>query len=418
MIKTSTLENGLRVVTDSAPSMHSVALGVWVGAGTRDENMAHNGAAHMVEHMLFKGTPSRNARDIAEAIENVGGHMNAYTSREITSYHAHVLKDDAPLALDIIGDMVQHAALPDDEIERERQVILQEIGMCHDSPDDLVFDHYYETAWPGQTLGAPILGTPDIIGSMTKDTLRTYIKTQYSADRIVVSAAGYIDHDAFVSRVQDVFTDVPDQGTNHREDARYTGGENRTDKDLEQSHIVMGFQAFNRLDDQYHAGRVLATVLGGGMSSRLFQEIREKRGLVYAGYSFYAAYMDDGVFGIYAGTGPDKLPELMPVLCDEIRKLADTITPEELHRAKTQLKAGLLMGRESMMTRADQNAKHVLYRNEILNIEEVIKSVDVVDSAALKRAATDIFSSPHTMSALGPLKPLEPYNETAERLAA
>lgn len=201
----STLDNGLRVITDQVPSIHSVALGVWVGVGTRNEEMIHNGAAHMVEHMLFKGTKNRSALDIAQQIENAGGSMNAYTSREITSYHMHLLKDDAPLALNVLADMLLQSTMPEEEIEHERHVILQEIGMCHDTPDDVIFDNYYETAYPGQALGAPILGKVDIINAMGRDTLMNYVRNLYTPANMVISASGGIDHDSFVAQAQDLF---------------------------------------------------------------------------------------------------------------------------------------------------------------------------------------------------------------------
>lgn len=416
-IQVTRLDSGLRIITDSVPEMHSAAVGLWVDAGTRDETMEHNGAAHMVEHMLFKGTPTRTAQDIAETIENVGGHMNAYTSREVTSYHAHTLKEHAPLAMDILCDMVQHSTMPDNEIERERQVILQEIGMCHDNPDDLVFDNYFETAWPNQTLGAPILGTAEIIENISKQALQAYVENLYTPERIVVSASGNIQHDALVEQVSKILADLPDTPNKEHMAASYKGGENRFEKELEQSHIVLGFQAPGRLNKDFYATRILATILGGGMSSRLFQEVREKRGLVYAVYSFYSGYADDGVFGIYAGTGPERLPELIPVLCEEIKKLGDSITVQELDRAKSQLKAGLLMGRESMMSRADQNAKHMIYHDKPLNADDIISCIDRVDQAALSRIAGKIFTTAPTLSALGPLGTLESYDGLQKRLS-
>ena len=275
-IQTTTLPNGLRIITDTVPSVDSVALGIWAGVGTRDEDLVHNGAAHMVEHMLFKGTAKRNALEIAEVIENVGGHMNAYTSREVTSYHIHLLKEDMGLALDVLADMYQHSTLPPEEIERERQVILQEIGMCHDTPDDLVFDHYYETAYPGQALGAPILGTNEIVSNMSRDALQGHITRLYTPARTVISAAGNLDHDEFVARVAALFDALPADTDHVKKPADYQGGEHRAAKDLEQSHFILGFQGLSRLDDDYYTAQALSSVLGGGMSSRLFQEVAGK----------------------------------------------------------------------------------------------------------------------------------------------
>lgn len=412
----TTLPNGLRVVTDTNEAVESVAVGTWIGSGARDENLTYNGTAHMVEHMMFKGTQRRNALDIAEVIENVGGHMNAYTSREITSYHIHLLKEDLPLALDVLADIVQHSTMPEDEIERERGVILQEIGMCHDTPDDIIFDKYFETAFPQQTLGAPILGTTDIINAMQRDTLMDFVKTQYTPSNMVICAAGNITHDDFVARVTDAFDALPANQNRAKTTASYAGGEYREERDLEQSHIILGFDAGGHTDPAYYDNRILATILGGGMSSRLFQEIREKRGLVYSIYSFHSAHTDCGQFGIYAGTGAEKLKELMDVLCAELIKIGGTITQAELKRAKAQLRSSTLMGRESMMRRADSNAKDLLLRGEIRSAQDIIDGIDAVSVEKLCTLADTIFTSPPTLAALGPLQQLDTLATIQQKL--
>ncbi len=417
-IRTTTLPNGLRIITDHVPSVDSIALGVWVGVGTRHEEMVHNGVAHLVEHMLFKGTQKRNALEIAQVIENVGGNVNAYTSREVTSYHIHLLKQDMSLALDVLADIVQNSNMPEEELEKERHVVIQEIGMCNDTPDDVVFDHYYETAYPNQTLGAPILGHADIIGKMPRDVLMGYVNKFYTPARMVVSAAGNLDHDEFVTQVEEQFSSLPTDTDHDIASARYESGEYRLQKDLEQSHVILGFQSFGRLDDDYYAGQALSTLLGGGMSSRLFQEIREKRGLVYSIFSFFSGYMDDGQFGIYAGTGPNDLPELIPVVCEEIQKVSGSITQEELTRAKAQLKSSMLMGRESMMTRADQQAKYMLFRNKTVDMQEIIAKIDALDTSDIDRVAKRIFTSKPTLVGIGPLGQLEDYTRISQRLAA
>jgi len=416
-LKITTQPNGLRVITDRVPSVESVAVGVWAGVGTRNENLSVNGAAHMVEHMLFKGTENRNALEIVEAIENVGGHMNAYTGREVTSYHIHLLKEDLPLALNVLADMVQNSTMPEDEIEQERGVILQEIGMCNDTPDDIIFDHYFETAYSQQALGAPILGTSNIIKQMKRDTLMDYVKSLYTPSRLVVCASGNLDHEDFVRRTQDAFTALPEGGNDNKKSASYTGGfEHRAPRELEQSHVVLGFQGVSRTDDDYYAAQVLASLFGGGMSSRLFQEVREKRGLVYSIYSFHSAYSDDGQFGIYAGTGPDKLPELIPVVCDEILKLGESLSEEELNRAKAQLRSSSLMARESMMNRADQNAKSLLLHGKIRTPDDIISAINAVDLPTLQHLCQKIFSSNPTLAALGPLDTLENFDSVKKRL--
>lgn len=416
-IQVTTLENGLRIVTDSVESMHSTALGIWTGVGTRHEDPAENGVAHMVEHMLFKGTKTRGPLQIAEEIETVGGSMNAYTSREITSYHVHMLKDDVDLGMEILADMYLNSTLPQEEIERERQVIVQEIGMSNDTPDDLVFDHYFETAYPDQSMGAPILGRVHNIERMTREMLEGYIEKFYTPGHTVISAAGAIDHDRFVAKVENLMAHMPSGRPKTEKPAAYKGGEMRVRRDLEQAHIILGFQGLNRFDPEYYAAQALSTLLGGGMSSRLFQEIREKRGLVYSIFSFHSGYQDDGLFGVYAGTGPENLAEIIPVICDELLKTDSDVRESELNRAKAQLKAGLLMGRESMTTRADQQAKHMLFRNEVFNLDERIATIESVDLATIGQVAKRIFTSSPTLAALGPVESLESFESIKRRLS-
>lgn len=416
-IEVTTLPNGLRIVTDIVPSVESVAIGVWVDVGTRFENLAHNGAAHMVEHMLFKGTKTRNALEIVQVIENVGGHMNAYTSREMTSYHVHLLKDDLPLALDVLADIVQNSTMPEEEIERERGVILQEIGMCTDTPDDVIFDHYFETAYPNQALGAPILGRTNIIESMQRDTLMNYVAQFYSAGRLVICASGNFDKDELLAGIEKNFNNLPIDQTHEKIAGIYEGGEHRENRDLEQSHIVLGFQGISQNDDAYYSAQVLASALGGGMSSRLFQEVREKRGLVYSIYSFHSAYSDDGQFAIYAGTGPDKLPELIPVVCDEILGVGQSLTENELERAKAQLRSSTLIAREYMMNRADQHAKSMILRGKLQPVEKIIQSINAVTLDDIGSVSQQIFASKPTLAALGPLDHLESYDTLQSRLA-
>lgn len=409
------LPNGLRVITDRVEDSHSVALGIWVNVGTRHETFGHNGAAHMVEHMLFKGTPGRSAQDISKTVESVGGHMNAYTAREATSYHIHLLKDDAKLALDILADMYQNAVLPEDELERERQVILQEIGMSLDTPDDLIFDNYYETAYPAQSLGIPILGRGDYIGGIQRGILTDYIHNFYTPERTVISAAGAINHAELVEMAQEAFVRLPvNKGMGYAA-ASYTGGAHYQKKDLEQSHFILGFQGVSRMDEDYHAAQIYAGLMGGGMSSRLFQEIREKRGLVYAIYAFHSGYIDSGQFAVYAGTGAEGLREVVPLICDEMMKTLDGVTEEEVRRAAAQIKSGILLGRESMMSRADQQAKALLYRNKVLNVEDLLEKIERIDAAAVQKVARRILSSVPTVAALGPLAHLEPYDAISGR---
>ncbi len=418
-IKTTTLDSGLRIITDTVPEMETVAVGAWADVGTRNEDLKHNGVAHMVEHMLFNGTPTRSARQIAEAIEDVGGQINAYTSREITAYYIHLLKNDLPLAMDILSDIIQRPTFPDHELEKERGVIIQEINMTNDTPDDVVFDQYQATAYPGQSLGAPILGREDIIQNMTRETLYDYVHRFYTPDKLVISAAGNVEHDHFVAMAQTMFADLPPNKTEKMAPAVYMGGDMRAEKDLEQSHVVLGFRGIGREDPDFYTALLLGTVMGGGMSSRLFQEIREKRGLVYSIYSSHTSYHDDGQFEIYAGTGPEHLNELIPVTCDEIVKIMqDPVGEAELARAKAQIKAGILMSRESMLSRANRQAKYLINFHRTPDIDRVIAQVDAITVYGIQKLAQKIFTGKPTVAALGPIKGLESYEKIEKRLAA
>ncbi|MBI1326811.1 MAG: insulinase family protein [Alphaproteobacteria bacterium] len=417
-IQISTLSSGLRIITDPIDNVESVAIGIYAAVGTRHEDMPENGIAHMVEHMLFKGTPTRSAKDIVDIIEGAGGHMNAYTSREVTSYHIHCLKEQAPLALEILSDMVQNPTMPEDEISRERNVILQEIGMVNDSPDELVFDLFQENAFPGQALGAPILGRENIIRALSREQMMHYVQTHYAADNIVVSAAGNVCHDDIVLWAEKFFRNLPEKHSSGTTAARYKGGEMRIERKLEQAHIVLGFEGMGRDSKRVDAVRALSMVLGGGMSSRLFQEIREKRGLAYSVYSFQYPYADSGLFGIYAGTDPERLQELVPAITDVLRGLADTLADEEIVKAKTLMRSNFLMSRESMMTRADQQAKHLLHFGKALDVQKRLQKIEALDRHAIIQAANDIFVRPPTLTALGPVSALEPYDKIEKRLAA
>jgi predicted Zn-dependent peptidase len=414
----STLPNGMRIVTDRMDSVETAAIGVWVDVGTRNEPKEINGVAHLLEHMAFKGTARRSARAIAEEIESVGGHLNAYTSREHTAYYARVLKEDVPLAIDLLADILQHSVFDAEELKRERGVILQEIGQALDTPDDLIFDLFQECAYPDQGLGRPVLGQAEIIRKIKRKSIADYMTQHYGAARMVLSAAGAVEHDRIVALAAQSFGDLATRPAIEPEPARYVGGEIRDEKDLEQVHLVLGFPAVGYADPDYYAASVLSTLVGGGMSSRLFQEIREKRGLVYTVYSFGAAYGDSGTFGIYAGTGQDEAAELVPVLCDELVRTADTLTEEEIIRTRAQLKASLLMGLESSSSRAEHYANHMLVYGRPLSNAEIIGRIDAVDRDAVARCARRIFAGAPTLAALGPIGKIESFDRIAARLTA
>lgn len=410
------LPNGLRVVSDRMDSVESVSLGVWVNVGTRHERAEVNGVSHLLEHMAFKGTARRTARDIAEEIEAVGGDLNAYTSRELTVYHATVLKSDVALALDIIGDILQHSAFDDTELGRERAVVLQEIGQSNDTPDDIIFDMFQLRAYPDQPIGRPVLGEADIVSKLPRVALVDYMSERYVAPRMVMAASGNLDPARIADLASQSFAGLRVEGLSEQAPARYLGGDVREKRDLEQVHIVMGFESVPYGDPDHYAIALLATLLGGGMSSRLFQEIREKRGLVYSIYSYASPYVDSGLFSIYAGTGEREIGELVPVLCDEICKVTASISEKELNRARAQIKAGILMSLESTSSRAEQIARQSLIFERIIPVEELTAKINAVDSASVLRAAKRVFSTPLTIAVLGPIGHVESYERIRERL--
>ncbi|MBB6249701.1 M16 family metallopeptidase [Nitrospirillum iridis] len=415
-IQVTTLDNGLRVVTDSMVGVETVSLGVWVGVGTRDETPEVNGVAHLVEHMLFKGTPKRDAYQISSQIEDVGGHLNAYTTREHTAYYGKVLKEDAALALDIVSDMVQHASLDAEELVKERTVVLQEIGQAEDTPDDIIFDHFQATAFPGQALGRPVLGLPEIVEKLSRDDLTAYVQGHYSGPAMVVAASGRIEHARMVEMAGEMFGDLPKPQSWVQETATYHGGDFRDERDLEQTHLVLGFEAVGVHHEDNYATQVLSTLLGGGMSSRLFQEVREKRGLVYSIYSFASHFAETGLFGIYAGTGPEQVAELVPVVCGEVVGVVGTIREEEVARARAQLKSSLVMALESSMARCEQVGQQMLIHGRPIPVAEMLARVDAVDVAAVERCARRLLDSAPVVTALGPLDGLESYDRIRTRL--
>mgnify|MGYP001482348576 CR=1 FL=1 len=401
-IRLSELPGGLRVVSDSMDSIETVSLGAWVEVGTRDEDASINGISHVLEHMAFKGTERRGPKQIAEEIEAVGGHLNAYTSREHTAYFAKVLKEDAPLAVDIIADILQHSVIDEAELAREQDVIVQEINQSFDTPDDVVFDYFQETAFPDQAIGRPVLGTVDLVRSMTPDILLGYMASHYSGPRIIFAAAGNISHDLLAGLLEDAFCSLPGKTNGGREPAHYVGGDFSQTRDLEQAHLLLGMEGVSFTDEDFHAATVFSTLLGGGMASRLFQEVREKRGLAYAIYSSLQCYSDGGLFGVYAGTSKDDVADLAPLIQGEIEKLTQAIPDKEIARARTQIKAGILMSLESTSSRCEQVARQTMIFGRPLALDEVIAKIEAVDEAALRRVAERLLAGKPTMTTLGP----------------
>jgi predicted Zn-dependent peptidase len=401
-IEVSRLANGFTVATDSMDHVETAAVGVWVGVGARHETPALNGVSHMLEHMAFKGTETRSARDIVNQVESVGGQINAYTSRENTAYYLRILADDMPLAVDILSDILRNSTFASDELERERAVILQEIGQCADTPDDIIFDQFQAVAYPDQSLGRPILGSAENVRTLDRAALSGYMNDRYVASRMVLVASGKVDHGSLLRLAEDAFGGIEADGDGGVEGASYSGGRNVEHRELEQLHLVLGFQSVTYDDPDYYTMGALSSVLGGGMSSRLFQEVREKRGLVYSIYAFNAAYKDGGLFGVYAGTGEDQVRELMPVVMDELSGIGDSVTEEEILRVKAQLKSGLLMAMENTRTRAERLGQHLLIFGRPIPVEEIVARIDAVDRTAIASLAGRVFEGAPTLAALGP----------------
>jgi predicted Zn-dependent peptidase len=415
-VELTTLANGLRVVTDRMDTVETASVGVWVGVGARHEMVEVNGVSHLLEHMAFKGTRRRSARAIAEEIEGVGGHLNAYTSRENTAYYARVLADDVPLAVDILADILQNSAFDPEELERERTVIVQEIGQVEDTPDDLIFDRFQEVAYPSQPLGRPVLGSEDRVRNMSRDAIAGYMRDNYTAPTMVLAAAGKVDHGRLVEMGERLFGELPKRNGPGFDPARYQGGEQLEKRSLEQAHVVLGFDGVAYNDPDYYPLMVATNILGGGMSSRLFQEIRERRGLVYSIYAYSGSYLDGGLFGVYAGTGAENLKELVPAVCDEIVKLSEGATDTEIARTRAQIKSGILMGLESTSARVERLGGHTLIYGAPLPIDQVVAKIEAVDSAAIGRAIRRVIATAPTVSALGPVGELERMGGVAARL--
>ncbi len=414
----TTLPSGLTVLTERMERVETVSFGAYIGAGTRHETAAENGVAHFLEHMAFKGTASRSAIDIAEAIENVGGHINAYTSREQTAYYVKLLKEDLGLGVDIIGDILCHSSFEVEELERERGVILQEIGQANDTPDDIVFDHFQSAAYPSQPMGRPVLGTEAIIKGMKRDALPGFMAAHYTPENMVIAACGNLEHERLVDMVARHFADLPKAERHEPMAADYTGGEYREHRELDQAHIVLGFDAPAYGEPDYYPAMLLSTLLGGGMSSRLFQEIREKRGLVYSIYSFTAPAVDGGLFGIYAGTGESEAAELMPVTLEELAKVQLAVSEAELNRARAQLKAGLLMSLESTGSRCEQLARQWQIFGRVIPAAETVAKIEAVTQADVCAAAAKIFKSRPTLATIGPIGQVPKLSSIIDSLAA
>jgi predicted Zn-dependent peptidase len=408
MVVREVLDTGLRLITETMPHVRSVTIGVWLMRGSRHESDAQSGIAHFVEHMLFKGTDRRSAEDLAQAIDSIGGQLDAFTAKEYASYYIKVLDEHLPLAVELLSDIVMRPAFADEEIVREKKVILEEIKMVEDTPDDLVHELFTQHFWDGHPLGRPILGSPETVDAFTGQSLRAYFREAYVAPNMIVSAAGNLDHANVRELVSRAFADLPTAGAPFSEDAPMVSPTviTRT-KELEQSHICLGTNSYPQNHDDRYVSYILNSLLGGSMSSRLFQNIREKRGLAYSVFSGLSAYRDAGNITIYAGCAADAVEEVVALCVDELRGLKRAPVPEsELKRAKDHLKGSLMLSLENTASRMSHLARQEIYFDRHFGLDETLAGVQRVTAADIQRVACDLFANGSlAATVLGPKAP-------------
>jgi len=398
------LDSGITVVTERMDEVRSVSTGFWFDVGSRDEPDTIAGTSHFLEHLLFKGTPRRSAKDIADAFDAVGGDINAFTGKEYTCYYNRVLDDDLSMALDILSDMVRNSVIDAEELGSERKVILEEIAMHEDTPDELVHDLYFRAMWDGHPLGRPVLGFNESIGNVTRDQVVDYWRRRYTPENLVVASAGHIDHDQLVETVKSRFSGIEGEKTVRTGEAPASGSGIAVHKrPTEQAHIVVGTEGLHRAHDDRYALSVLDTVLGGGMSSRLFQEIREKRGLAYSVYSYRSLFADTGSFAVYAGTTPQNAHTVLQLIREQIDAVvADGITEAELKRAKGHSKGALVLSSEDPGSRMSRLGRQQLTTGEILSIDELIARYESVEMDDIDRVARTVLDGPVLTTVVGP----------------
>ena len=417
-IELTTLPNGLRIVTEHMPGLASASVGIWVMAGGRQERLEQNGIAHFLEHMAFKGTARRSALQIAEEIEDVGGYINAYTSREMTAYYARVLAADVALALDVIADIVLNPAFDAREIEVERGVILQEIGQALDTPDDIIFDWLQEAAYPDQPMGRTILGPAERVAGFQRADLAGFVAEHYGPDQMILSAAGAVDHDAIVRQAEALFAGIAPRGALKVQPALWLGSERREVKDLEQVHFAFALEGPGYLDPDLYVAQIYATAMGGGMSSRLFQKIREERGLCYSIFAQAGAHDDTGMVTIYAGTSAEDIGALCDLTMAELKRAADDMTEAEVARARSQMKAGMLMGLESPSSRAERMARNLAVYGRVPGLDEISDRIEAVSMPLVRDYGARLAASGRSALALyGPVKKAPKLAALREELA-
>jgi predicted Zn-dependent peptidase len=392
-VERETFANGLRLVTEAMPHVRSVSIGVWLTRGSRHEPAGHAGIAHFIEHMLFKGTTSRSAEDIAQQVDSIGGQLDAFTSKEYAGYYVKVLDEHLPLAVDILSDLVSHPVFAPEDIEREQKVVLEEIKMVEDTPDDLVHEIFAESYWNGHPLGRPILGRPDSVSALNQPILQKYFKDTYVASNFVVVAVGNLEHEVVRRLVGDRFAATPPIGAAITDTSPVVAPTVEIrQKELEQSHVCLGTIGLPQNHPDRYAAYALNTVLGGSMSSRLFQNVREKRGLAYSVFSSLSAYQDVGALSIYAGCGNDSVGELVEIVVAEIRRLTREALPaDELRRAKDHLKGSLMLNLESTSSRMSHHARQEIYRDRADTLDEMLAAIEQVSVDSVQRLAEQFF---------------------------
>jgi predicted Zn-dependent peptidase len=400
-VQITSLPTGLAVVTETTPHVKTAAIGVFVGAGSRYERAGEHGLSHFIEHMAFKGTRRRSARDIAETIENVGGDLNAETGVERTSYFARVLGNDTELALDVIGDLLTNSVFDPEELKREKNVVLQEIGAVEDTPDDLVFDLVTATAWPNQPIGRPILGTREGVEAFDRAAIDQYLGRRYSAGATVVAAAGAVSHDHILALAQSRLEGLPAAPAPAEGQAAYTGGETKVKRRLEQTHIVVGFEGRRANAPDHDAAQVFAAAVGGGMSSRLFQEVREKRGLAYSIYGFHWDFIDTGLFGFYAGSADRDVAEVVAASLDCLGEAAHGLEEAEIRRAKAQMKVSLVTALEQPGARVHQLSRQMQIYGRTLSFDEMLARVDAITAEDVRKTGAAMLRSSPAVAVIG-----------------
>jgi predicted Zn-dependent peptidase len=401
----TTLANGVRVASRALPGVETAAVGLYVDTGSRFETRAKNGLAHMLEHMVFKGTATRSARAIAEAIEDVGGSLNAYTARDMTAFHARLLGDDLALGVDLIADLVRAPLFDEGELVREREVVLQELGECRDTPDDIVFDHLQEAAFPDQALGRSILGSEETIASIAPEDLSRWLAEHYRAGSMVLAAAGKVDHEALVRMAERCFGDVEPGRRPGSEPARFSAGRRHDRRRFEQAHLTLGLEGAAYEDPDFYPLMIYATAAGGGMSSRLFQELREERGLAYSVYASLTPFADTGLFSVYLATSTKTADDALGLTEDVLRACASGLEPAELARSKAQLKAALLMSLESCSGQAEYLARQLIVHGHLIGPGELVRRIDACSLDQVREAARRMLERPAARAGVGATLP-------------